>query len=132
MSSPRRWTNTTSNCAPTRARRSSSKLANPVYHIHNGDVPESTMVVPFAMLLNLVSVSGAEEKEKLWGFIRRYAPEASPEGEPRSGPGRRLRHPLLQRFREADARLPRGHRAGSRGDARAVRTALAMRTRRWT
>jgi lysyl-tRNA synthetase class 1 len=58
------------------------QLANPVYHIHNGDVPESTMVVPFAMLLNLASVSGAEEKEKLWGFIRRYAPEASPEGNP--------------------------------------------------
>ena len=58
------------------------QLANPVYHIHNGDVPESTMVVPFAMLLNLASVSGAEEKEKLWGFIQRYAPEASPEGNP--------------------------------------------------
>ncbi len=59
-----------------------AQLANPVYHIHNGDVPQSTMVVPFAMLLNLASVSGAEEKEKLWGFIRRYAPEASPEGNP--------------------------------------------------
>ncbi|WP_338272557.1 lysine--tRNA ligase [Roseicyclus marinus] len=58
------------------------QLANPVHHIHNGNVPKSTMVVPFAMLLNLVSVSGAEEKEKLWGFIRRYAPEASPEGNP--------------------------------------------------
>jgi lysyl-tRNA synthetase class 1 len=58
------------------------QLANPVHHIHNGDVPESTMVVPFAMLLNLASVSGAEEKEKLWGFIQRYAPEASPEANP--------------------------------------------------
>jgi lysyl-tRNA synthetase class 1 len=58
------------------------QLANPVYHIHNGDVPASTMVVPFAMLLNLASVSGAEEKEKLWGFIQRYAPDASPEGNP--------------------------------------------------
>ncbi len=55
------------------------KAANPVFHIHSGDVPESTMVVPFAMLLNLASVSGAEDKEALWGFIRRYAPEASPE-----------------------------------------------------
>jgi lysyl-tRNA synthetase class 1 len=27
-------------------------------------------------------VSGAEEKDKLWGFIRRYAPEASPESNP--------------------------------------------------
>ena len=56
-----------------------SKLANPVYHIHDGDVPASNMVVPFAMLLNLASVSGAADKETLWGFIRRYAPDASAE-----------------------------------------------------
>ncbi len=55
------------------------QVANPVFHIHNGDVPESNMVVPFAMLLNLASVSGAEDKETLWGFIRRYAPDATPE-----------------------------------------------------
>ncbi len=55
---------------------------NPVWHIHAGDVPESKMVVPFAMLLNLASVSGAEDKETLWGFINRYAPEASPEANP--------------------------------------------------
>ena len=58
------------------------KAANPVYHIHDGDVPVSNMVVPFAMLLNLASVSGAEDKETLWGFIRRYAPEASAETHP--------------------------------------------------
>ena len=40
------------------------------------------MVVPFAMLLNLASVSGAEDKETLWGFIMRYAPDASPEANP--------------------------------------------------
>jgi len=54
------------------------KLANPVYHIHSGEVPVSTMIVSFAMLLNLASVAHAEDKEALWGFIRRYAPEASP------------------------------------------------------
>ncbi|EYD72199.1 lysine--tRNA ligase [Limimaricola hongkongensis] len=59
-----------------------AQLANPVYHIHQGDVPESDMVVPFQMLLNLVSVSGAEDRETLWGFIRRYAPEAAPETHP--------------------------------------------------
>jgi len=59
-----------------------ARLANPVYHIHEGDVPESTMVVSFAMLLNLASVSGAEAKEKLWGFIGRYAPDAGPETNP--------------------------------------------------
>ncbi|MAC78280.1 MAG: lysine--tRNA ligase [Rhodobacteraceae bacterium] len=58
------------------------RLANPVFHIHGHNVPVSDLVVPFSMLLNLASVSGAEDKETLWGFIRRYAPEASPEGNP--------------------------------------------------
>jgi lysyl-tRNA synthetase class 1 len=58
------------------------RLANPVHHIHAGDVPESRMVVPFSMLLNLASVSAAEDKAQMWGFIRRYAPEASAETHP--------------------------------------------------
>ncbi len=58
------------------------KLNNPVHHIHNGDVPESRMVVSFAMLLNLASVASAQDKETLWGFINRYAPNASPETHP--------------------------------------------------
>ncbi|PQO24320.1 lysine--tRNA ligase [Rhodobacteraceae bacterium WD3A24] len=58
------------------------RLANPVFHIHGGEVPESRMVVPFSMLLNLASVSAAEDKDRLWGFIRRYAPEASAENNP--------------------------------------------------
>uniref|UniRef100_UPI0023A8871C lysine--tRNA ligase n=1 Tax=Thioclava electrotropha TaxID=1549850 RepID=UPI0023A8871C len=58
------------------------QVNNPVWHIHGGNPPESRMVVPFAMLLNLASVAGATEKEGLWGFIKRYAPEASPEGNP--------------------------------------------------
>ena len=59
-----------------------ARLANPVFHIHGHNVPASDMVVPFAMLLNLASVSGAEDKAALWGFIRRYAPEAGPETHP--------------------------------------------------
>ncbi|MEX0366363.1 MAG: lysine--tRNA ligase [Ruegeria sp.] len=59
-----------------------AQLNNPVWHIHGGEVPESNLVVPFAMLLNLASVSGAEDKDALWGFIRRYAPEASAETHP--------------------------------------------------
>ena len=58
------------------------QLANPVWHIHGGEVPASDMVVPFQMLLNLASVAGAKDKDGLWGFIRRYAPEASPETHP--------------------------------------------------
>ena len=58
------------------------QLNNPVWHIHGGDVPKSDMVVPFSMLLNLASVSSAEDKAQLWGFIQRYAPEATPETNP--------------------------------------------------
>ncbi len=58
------------------------RLANPVYHVHRAQVPESRMVIQFAMLLNLASVSHAEDKDRLWGFIRRYAPDASPETHP--------------------------------------------------
>ncbi len=58
------------------------RLANPVHHIHNGDVPQSKMVVPFSMLLNLASVSAADDTDRLWGFIRRYAPEASADTHP--------------------------------------------------
>ncbi|MDF2140145.1 lysine--tRNA ligase [Paenirhodobacter sp. CAU 1674] len=58
------------------------QVDNPVWHIHGGNPPESKMVVPFAMLLNLASVAGAKDKDGLWGFIKRYAPEASPETHP--------------------------------------------------
>ena len=59
-----------------------AQVNNPVWHIHSGNVPQSDMVVPFAMLLNLASVAGAADAKGLWGFIRRYAPEASPETNP--------------------------------------------------
>ncbi|MBT8409443.1 MAG: lysine--tRNA ligase, partial [Alphaproteobacteria bacterium] len=58
------------------------RLNNPVFHIHEQNVPSSNMVVPFAMLLNLASVSHAEDKGALWGFIQRYAPEASAKTHP--------------------------------------------------
>ena len=59
-----------------------AQVNNPVWHIHRGNPPASNMVVPFAMLLNLASVAGAKDKSGLWGFIQRYAPEASPETHP--------------------------------------------------
>jgi lysyl-tRNA synthetase class 1 len=59
-----------------------ARLNNPVWHIHAGDVPESDMVVPFSMLLNLASASSAEDKETMWGFINKYAPDATPQSNP--------------------------------------------------
>lgn len=58
------------------------RVENPVFHIHAGNPPRSDMVVPFSMLLNLAAAAGATDKEVLWGFIRRYAPEASPDTHP--------------------------------------------------
>ncbi len=58
------------------------RLANPVWHVHEGDPPASDMVVSFSMLLNLAAVSSATDKAQLWGFLGRYAPGASPETNP--------------------------------------------------
>ncbi|WP_455480209.1 lysine--tRNA ligase [Bartonella sp. B23] len=58
------------------------RLNNPVWHIHNGCPPQIDLPVSFAMLLNLVSASNAENKEVLWGFISRYAKGANPQTYP--------------------------------------------------
>lgn len=58
------------------------KVENPSWHIHNGDVPVQMPPVSFALLLNLASVCNTEDKSVLWGFISRYAPEASAESDP--------------------------------------------------
>jgi len=58
------------------------RLANPAFHIHGRDVPDSDLAVPFSMLLNLASAASVDDKETLWGFIRKYAPDAAPETHP--------------------------------------------------
>ena len=58
------------------------RLENPLWHIHEGHVPEERYPVSFALLLNLVSASGAHSHEVLWGLIHNYAPDASPEANP--------------------------------------------------
>jgi len=59
-----------------------AQLDNPVWHIHGGRVPDSTLTVPFALLLNLASVSGAEDRETLWKYITRRVPGASAASHP--------------------------------------------------
>ncbi|HEX4173405.1 MAG TPA: lysine--tRNA ligase [Acetobacteraceae bacterium] len=56
---------------------------NPAWHIHAGRLPNlGGSPVSFGMLLNLASVVNAETPAILWGFIRRYSPDASPETMP--------------------------------------------------
>jgi lysyl-tRNA synthetase, class I len=59
-----------------------AKLMNPVWHIHQGQPPRAELPISFALLLNLASASNSEDRDVLWGFIRRYAPDATPEQHP--------------------------------------------------
>jgi lysyl-tRNA synthetase class 1 len=59
-----------------------TRMNNPVWHMHDGRPPEIENPVPFAMLLNLVSASNAENSDVLWGYISRYAPGVTPETNP--------------------------------------------------
>jgi lysyl-tRNA synthetase class 1 len=58
------------------------KLDNPAWHIHLGEPPRAELPITFGLLLNLVSASNAESREQLWGVIRKYRPEATPEAYP--------------------------------------------------
>ena len=58
------------------------KLGNPVHHIHKGEVPETTLPLTFGLLLNLVRLPGVNDAETAWKFVRRYAPDSSPETHP--------------------------------------------------
>jgi lysyl-tRNA synthetase, class I len=59
------------------------RLANPVWHIHEGDPPKPEIPIPFSMLLTLVSASNAENADTLWGFIGRYRPGVTPQTHPK-------------------------------------------------
>lgn len=58
------------------------QLTNPAWHIHCGDVPSGQLPISYNLLLNLVSASNASEPEVLWGFIKRYAPDATADSHP--------------------------------------------------
>ena len=107
------------------------RLANPVWHIHSGNPPQSDMPVTFQLLLTLVSSSNAENAETLWGFIRRYRPGVTPKTHPELDAHGRLRHPLFPRFRAADQEIPRADRSGARGFDRSARCAVAAEGRRF-
>ena len=63
------------------------RYVNPAWHILHGRNDDCTSPVPFGMLLNLASVVNADTPEMLWGFLRRYSPEAAPG-----------RHPFVDRL----------------------------------
>ena len=64
------------------AQSPAERLENPVWHVTSGAEDAPTVPISFAMLLNLVSASNADDEAVLWGFISRYAPDATPVTEP--------------------------------------------------
>jgi lysyl-tRNA synthetase class 1 len=64
------------------AQDAKQQLDNPIWHIHAGQPPAPELPITFGLLLNLASVSNAESKDVMWGFLRRYSPGATPENNP--------------------------------------------------
>ncbi len=117
-----------------------AQVNNPVWHIHHGHPPASHMVVSFAMLLNLASVAGAQDKAGPLGLHPALCAGCLARDTSRSGCGGGLCAALFHRFRGADAGVPRadGQGAGGAGGSAgaAVRAGRAVltprRCRRWS
>jgi lysyl-tRNA synthetase class 1 len=58
------------------------RLGNPVWHMHDGNPPVVDLPVSFALLLNLVSASNAQNRDVLWGFISRHTSGVTPKSHP--------------------------------------------------
>ena len=58
------------------------KLMNPVWHVHNGSMPEENTIMTFSMLLNLVETSNADSKQLLWKFVKKYKSEINENDHP--------------------------------------------------
>ena len=71
------------NAAKLPAQDAAAQLRQPgLAHPAAAATQDYASPVPFGMLLNLASVVNAETPDMLWGFLRRYSPEAAPGGSP--------------------------------------------------
>jgi lysyl-tRNA synthetase class 1 len=71
------------NADRVRTQNAAESPTNPAWHIHGGNLPNHAgSPISFAMLLNLASVVNADTPDILWGFIRRYYPDASAATQP--------------------------------------------------
>ena len=65
-----------------KSQEDKQKLLNPVWHVHNGNPPLETMIMPFSMLLNLVGTSNSNSKDLLWKFVQKYKADINPKNNP--------------------------------------------------
>jgi lysyl-tRNA synthetase class 1 len=66
---------------PEQADDPEKLIENPALYIHEGKSAHDTPV-SFALLLNLASAANAHDKDTMWGFIKQYKPDATPEHAP--------------------------------------------------
>ena len=60
------------------AQDEATRKNNPVWSVHQGKVPQiGQSDISFSLLLNLACACNAEDKNILWGFIKRYLPQAT-------------------------------------------------------
>lgn len=57
-------------------------IDSPIYHIHKGIAPDVNIPISFQLLLNLASVVNCHEPDVLWGFVSKYAKDATPKTHP--------------------------------------------------
>jgi len=66
------------NAAKLPEQEVTARNVNPAWHIQQGSDSGAASPVSFGMLLNLASVVNADTPDMLWGFLRRYSPDAAP------------------------------------------------------
>ena len=113
---------------PRQAAR--EQLGNPAWHIHNGAPPAAEAIgtgdhgtsISFAMLLNLAAVANSAQPQVLWGFLQRYAPDATPHNHPRLD---QMVHYAVRYFRDFQHPL-KTYRAPDEVEQAALRALAAM------
>lgn len=99
-----------------RSQEPAKRIDNAVWSIHAGDPPEVASPVSFALLLNLVGVANASNKDQLWAYMAKYLHEATPENEP-------VLDQLMDRalnYYEDFVRPTKAYRAPTEGEAAAL------------
>ena len=66
------------NAGKLAGQEQAARATNPAWHVLGQRDQGVACPVSFGMLLNLASVVNADTPDMLWGFLRRYSPEAAP------------------------------------------------------
>tara|TARA_Y100001970_G_scaffold287904_1_gene413737 strand:- start:8200 stop:9798 length:1599 start_codon:yes stop_codon:yes gene_type:complete len=58
------------------------KFDSPIWHIHSGNPKKFKSEITFNSLTNLVSICNSNDKSLIWGFVKQYDKNLSPENNP--------------------------------------------------